>query len=210
MSRISTEGRLLAVNKKFLAFSYKNNGEIIIVDSSKPSKINDNQLCIRINKEIIKDIEFSPFDNNILSTCANNLVYLWKIPENGLDEDLVKESLIFKEHNKKVNFVNFNPICKDVLCSGGFSNEILVWNGIKAENYVMLNAIDKPTAISWNPNGALIGAIARNKFMNIFEPRINKMTSNFQISNSNSSSKFDWIDNNSFITISREKLGIKK
>ena len=50
MSRISKEGLLLAVNKKFLAFSYKNNGEIIIFDSSKPSKINDNQPRIRIKE----------------------------------------------------------------------------------------------------------------------------------------------------------------
>ena len=36
LSSVSTEGRLFSVNEKFLAMSWKNKGEIVVVDSSCP------------------------------------------------------------------------------------------------------------------------------------------------------------------------------
>ena len=84
LSTISTEGRLIAVNEKYLAMYWKNNSEIVIVDSSKPLTIKDNLPRIKGLSNIL-DLEFSPFNNNILASCDNgnkgNSVLLWKIPE---------------------------------------------------------------------------------------------------------------------------------
>ena len=71
--------RLIAVNKKFLAMSLLNDRKIIIVDSSKPSKINEQQPHLRKSSYKILDLEFSPFNNNILaSSTLDRSVLLWK------------------------------------------------------------------------------------------------------------------------------------
>lgn len=77
------DGRLIAVNKKFLGISCFDAGEIALADSSKPYKIENSQPRIKINNSHykIQDIEFSPFNDNILASAyENNSVFIWKYP----------------------------------------------------------------------------------------------------------------------------------
>ena len=161
LSSTSTEGRPIAVNEKYLAISWRNGGDIMIADSSKPVNLKDDIPLIKGYGHIY-DLEFSPFNNRMLSSCnsynnSDNSVLLWEIPENGLNKNLKKELLNYKEHTKKVSFVNFNPVVQDLICTGAFGGEIHAWNLSKGENYVKLQADDTPTFVSWNPNGSLIG-----------------------------------------------------
>ena len=111
-----TEGRLISVNEKYLAMVCKkdknnNEGEILIVDSSNPINIRSDLPKIKRNNKKIYDLEFSPFNHNILASCyEDNTVCLWKIPENGLKEKITNSYSIYNNHSYKVNFVNFNPI----------------------------------------------------------------------------------------------------
>ena len=176
LRRVSTEGRLIAVNMKYLAFSFKKAGEIIIVNSSKPGFIKDIQPHIKGIKENILDLEFSPSNNNILSSSyANHSILLWKIPEKGLEKNLTKEFLSYNEHKGKVNFINFNPIEKDLIVSADYNKEIHVWNFEKGENIFKFNSGDIPTLVSWSPNGNLIGVTSKDKYLNIIESRNNKI-----------------------------------
>ena len=98
------DGRLIAVNKKYLGVSYFTNGEIALIDSSKPHKIENSQHRIKINNSSykIQDIEFSPFNDNILASAyENNSVLIWKIPEGDIKENITKEFQIYKKHNNK-------------------------------------------------------------------------------------------------------------
>ena len=97
----------------------------------------------------------------------------------------------------------------DVVCSGAFTGEIHVWNVIKGDNYCQLKADDTPTLLGWNPNGTLIGATTKNKFMNIFDPRANKMVLKQQINEAFQSAKFAFLDNETFVTTSWTKSGAK-
>ena len=136
-------------------------------------------------------------------------VLLYKIPEGGLNEHMTQEVQIYQKHSKKVPFVTFNPVASDVVCSGAFLGEIHVWNAIKGDTYVELKADDTPTLVSWNPNGTLIGATTKNKFINIFDPRTNKMILKQQINEAFQSAKFAWTDNQSICTTSWTKTGAK-
>ena len=55
LTTVSTEGRLLAVNGHFLAMSWNKPGEIVIVDSKKPFKLNTNQPRIKGHNANILD-----------------------------------------------------------------------------------------------------------------------------------------------------------
>ena len=81
LSTTSTEGRLISVNEKYLAMAWKFRGEINIVDSNNLKNSNANNFIKtkeRDNSNIL-DIEFSPFDTNILSfTNENNSVIINK------------------------------------------------------------------------------------------------------------------------------------
>ena len=210
VTTVSTEGRLLAVNGNFLAMAWNNRGEIVVVDSSKPFGIKPDQPRIKGHHSNVLDLEFSPFSSDLLATSFDDYaVLLYKIPEGGLKEHMKQEVQIYQKHTRKVPHVTFNPVASDVICSGAFQGEIHVWNVLKGETYVELKADDTPTMVQWNPNGTLVGATTKNKFMNVFDPRANKMIFKHQINEKIQSAKFAWIDNDSFVTTSWNQSGAK-
>ena len=199
-------GRLISVNEKFLAMSWENPGEIVVVDSSNPSQIKDDQIINKGPQSKINDLEFSPFINNILASAYDdNSVLLWKLSEGG-NNKILNQIQCYKRHKKSVSFVSFNPVVEDLICSATHKGEIHVWNTIKGESYKELDLNKHTTSISWNPNGTLIGAITSFKFINIFDPRNNDNNIyEYQISESQIDSKFVWIDNTSFVSISSKE-----
>ena len=210
VTTVSTEGRLIAVNGNFLAMSWSNMGEVVVVDSATPFNLKSDQPRIKGHRANILDLEFSPFSSDLLALAYDdNSVLLWKIPEGGLTEHMTQEVQIYQKHTKKVPFVTFNPIASDVVCSGAFLGELHVWNAIKGETYVELKADDTPTLVQWNPNGTLIGATTKNKMINIFDPRTNKMILKQQINEAFQSAKFAWVENDTFVTTSWTKTGAK-
>ena len=105
--------------------------------------------------------------------------------------------------------MTFNPIASDVVCSAAFNGEIHVWNALKGETVCELNAEDTPTCVAWSPNGVLIGATTKNKFVQVFDPRNNKLIMKHQINEAFQSAKFAWVDNDTFVTTSWNKAGSK-
>ncbi len=210
VSTVSTEGRLMAVNSNFLAMAWNNMGEVVVVDSATPFRVKPDQPRIKGHRANVLDLEFSPFNSGLLGCAFDDCsVLLYKIPEGGLKEHLTKEVQLYQKHTKKVPFVTFNPVASDVVCSGAFLGEIHVWNALKGETYVELKADDTPTMVQWNENGSLIGVTTKNKFMNVFDPRTNKMVFKQQINEAFQSAKFTWVDSNLFATTSWNKAGAK-
>ena len=210
VTTVSTEGRLIAVNGNFLAMSWSNVGEVVVVDSNTPFRVKSDQPRFKGHRANILDLEFSPFSSDLLACAYDDYsILLYKIPEGGLKQNITKEAQAYTKHTKKVPFVTFNPIASDVVCSGAFQGEIHVWSSVKSETFVDLKADDTPTLVGWSPNGALIGATTKNKFINIFDPRANKMILKQQINEAFQSAKFAWLDNDNFVTTGWNKSGGK-
>ena len=128
LGNYNISNRIIAVNEKYLAMLWEGDKKIKIVDSSCTMNINDEIPCLNSENNIM-DLEFSPFHNNLLaSSTANKSVLLWKIPENGINENNINEKAEYTKHNNKVFFVNFNPVVSDVICSCCLNGEIHVWN----------------------------------------------------------------------------------
>ena len=116
LSEEQTEGRLIAVNEKYLAMSWINKGQILLFDTSNSKDIKLNSLYFGLNNSNILDLEFSPFYNNILASAySDNSVLFWNIHKEGLFQNITYS--IYNKHKNKVNFLNFNPIASDVICS---------------------------------------------------------------------------------------------
>ena len=204
LSTERTEGRLMAANKKYLAMAMKTGKDLLVVDPSKSISLKSEMPCLSHDSNIL-DLEFSPFDNNILaSSYEDNSILLWKIPEEGFHENITKENILYKKHNNKVYFVNFNPISSDVICSSTHKGDLHVWNMEKNEIFFKIDLNEYITSLSWNPNGDLIGAISISRKMNIIDPRSQNNIFSKEISNKYKS-KFIWVDNNIFLTLSWNK-----
>ena len=197
------DGRLMAINKKYLAISSIIDGEIHIYDSSKSYELKNIQSNIKINynQNKIQDIEFSPFNDNILALAYDNKsVALWKIPERIIDNNITKDIQIYKKHNNKVNYVTFNPVVDNVICSDSSDNEIHIWNIEKLDDYIKYKIDVNPSMISWNLNGDLIGVTSK-KNINIFDPRNENFVIKLNIYERYNPPKLAWIDNNLLVAM---------
>ena len=192
------QNRLIAVNKKYLAMIWENNKKIIVMDSSKPKKI-PYQIPYLIIPNNALDLEFSPFNDNILASSSHSSVLLWKIPEKGVTENIMKEEGTYAKHNNKVLFINFNPVNSDKICSSTYTGEIHVWNQSKLEKENEIK-LGNPTNVLWNPNGSLIGATTQDKNMNVFDPRNKGICYRNTITKNYGSINFVWADNDNFLT----------
>ena len=124
-------------------------------------------LAKKINNLYYKtqDIEFSPFDDNFLASAyENNFIFIWKKPEGDITENITKEFKIYKKHNIKVNYINFNSIVDNLLCSYSIHNEIYLLNNDKVDNCLKFKSGENPSMISWNPNGDLIGVNTKKNY----------------------------------------------
>ena len=207
ISEEKIEGRLIAVNEKFLTISLKEKGNILIVDSSKPKNIYSDLPYLKGNNASILDLEFSPFNNNILASgYSDNSVLLWNIPKKGLTKNIInKQNTIYNKHKNKVNFINFNPISSDLICSSTFDGDIHIWSVEKKDKYIDFK-IDYPTKVSWNQYGNLIGVTTKSNNIHIFDLRYKKILYEKQINeSSNRHSTFVWNDDYLFSTISWTK-----
>ena len=207
---VSTEGRYLAVNGNFLAMSWSNQGEIVVVDSSSFCSCKPDQPRIKGRRANVLDLEFSPHSSDLLAASFDDcMVSLYKIPEGGLTQHLTQEVQIYQKHMKKVPFVTFNPVASNVICTGAFLGDIHIWNALTGDSYVELKADETPTCVQWNPNGTLIGATTKKKTINIFDPRSNKLIMSHVINEAFQASKFAWLDNEQFVTLGWNKTKAK-
>ena len=206
ISSISTEGRLMAINDKYLVIPWQKPGYINIVDSNNPTNLLQNNNIFKTENSNILDMEFSPFNSNILALCSeNNSVILSYISEEITN---FNQSNCYKSHKNKVSFVNFNPIVSNLMCSSTSYGEIHIWDSSKMKPIIEFR-LSSPNSIFWNPNGSMIGISTKNKFFYIFDPRQEKYIFNQQISHTMSTSKFAWLDNGSIATIGWNSNGNK-
>ena len=116
-SNYETDGRLIAVNDKYLAISWMKGGLIKLVNSYEPQNLYNNKTGFKFEDSNILDMEFSPFENNILCfSNENNNIYMTKLIDDGKNAINIEAS-IYKGHEKKINSLNFNPIALNLMCS---------------------------------------------------------------------------------------------
>ena len=144
---------------------WKKNRQILIVDSSKPKTIQSDLSYLKGNNAHILDLEFSPFNNNLLASgYSDNSILLWNISKDT--QNII--NVDYNNHKNKDNFINFNPIESDVICSSTIDGEIHIWSVEKRNSFIEV-ITDSPTLVSWNKNGNLIGITTKSNNINIFE-----------------------------------------
>ena len=197
--------RLMAVNDKYLALAYLGKGNIKLLDSSKPNNFIYNYPTISLDESNILDMEFSPFDSDILGFCNENSKVLISKINCRATNDFELNSSAYEGHEKKVNFINFNPIASNIMVSGTSFGDIHIWESKEFKTCMNWKLEYNPSTILWSPNGDLIGITAKNKILTIYDPRNRKAIFQEQISQNSSVTKFAWLDNNTVTTVGISK-----
>lgn len=119
------------------------------------------------------DFEFSPFNDALLATASEDgTIKLWILPEEGITQDVSEADAELKGHAKKLILSRFHPVADYTMASAGADSTIRIWD-ITAHKYVLVydEAKNVATGMEWSHNGSLLGAITKDKVLNVFDPR---------------------------------------
>ena len=199
-----TDGRLMALNDKHLALTIdnkSNKGIINLLNPNNPCNLNETYTLFTIENSNILDMEFSPFNSDVLAfSNENKHIHICNIKDNGeVDSDY------YKHHTNKIHFINFNPAASNVICSSSFG-EVQIWDVVKFQPHISYALSSNLNSMLWSPNGSLIGFNTGNKTINICDPRSDSMVFESQITEMNTKTKFVWLDDNSIGAIGYKKL----
>ena len=195
---VNTEGRLMAINDKFLAIPWINPGEINIAYANNAGDLYSNNFFMyETENSNILDLEFHPFNSNILAcTNENNSVIITKIKVQEDNKcDIISTRHEF--HKDKVNLINFNPIACNVICSCSENGELLIIDIEQSISFGEYNLTNSPNTVTWSPDGSLIGITTNSNFLHIVDPRCKKIILNKILNELNNfNPRFCWVDTN--------------
>ncbi|XP_053990998.1 uncharacterized protein LOC128883050 isoform X2 [Hylaeus volcanicus] len=191
-----SEGSGLAVSFSHLAFPHGASGNVVCGIAMKSIGDRSPQLFLgKHHKGAIQDLQFSPLCENLLATCSNDMtVKIWKIPYDDTGDNPVNlvPLITFLGHHRKVVTCRFNPVVSSVLASGCYDQTIKIWDLQKQEAMLETKLYDVMYHLKWNRLGNLLAVSTKNKYINIFDPRVTKSITQIESHLGGKPTKVEW------------------
>lgn len=192
----SGESTYVKANSKYFAVAKAGGGgPVYIRRLDCPGRFLPTTPTISVHKGTALDFDFHPFVDNMIATCSEDThVCVTKFPAEGLKQSIQDPDVRLQGHGKKVALVEFNPSASSILASGAFDHSIRVWNIESGKNICTYEALDDNIySMGWNYDGSLLGATAKDKKLQIFDPRQSKPTHVVESFDGAKASKLFWI-----------------
>jgi len=170
----SSCGNYIAASGSFMAFNWDTHGSSLAVLPITASGRQDRKAIPKINahNDMVTDFAFSPFDDGLLATGSQDqTVKLWKIPKEGLKQDLTKPEIVLPEQPRRVETVTFHPTADCILATSS-GQGVTVWDMIQGKTvYEWDGHEDQVQAVDWQRQGRLLATHAKDKMLRVFDPR---------------------------------------
>lgn len=170
----SCQGNHIKASSKLVVFSTDQaGGGILGLTSVKPGS--DGQwpvTHISCHSDLVSDMDFSPFDENLLTTCSGDeTVKLWRLRDPEAAQPSEAELTLHPGHGK-LELVLFHPTSSGLLAIGA-TNSPLVWDTSRPEAplAVLEQHSDQLQSLSWKQDGSLLASSCKDKMLRVFDPR---------------------------------------
>ena len=163
----------------------------------KFEKLSMNMPLICGHKGVVQDLDFSPFHDNLLASASmDGSLKLWMIPDGGLTEHMTNFDADLKGHTKKVMLMKWHPTASFTIASTGLDGTLKIWDIQSEKNTMSYDNIGQaPWSMQWNNDGSMIGMIAKDKRMHIFDPRSPESAMVTQAHQGGKPQRINWVGN---------------
>ncbi|XP_020609841.1 coronin-7-like [Orbicella faveolata] len=122
--------------------------------------------------DFVTDLDFSPFDGRLLSTCSYDCaIKLWQIPEEGIKELVSSPLCVLPQLPGRVENVLFHPSASEVLGSS-CGRSVSIWDLRKQQQKYSLECHqDLVHSLCWKGDGSLLVTSSKDKKIRILDPR---------------------------------------
>jgi len=174
ITKNSWDSNFCAVNPKFLAIVTEaaGGGAFLVLTLKQTGKVDPNAPLVAGHKGAVLDIQWSPFDDNIIASASDDaIVRVWCIPDGGLTTTLTEPAAELVGHQRRVGMVSWHPSAQNILLSAGSDNRIIIWDVGTAETITVIEMPDLAFHCSWNWDGSRIATTCKDRRVRIYDAR---------------------------------------
>jgi len=181
VSRSAWDSNKIKVNPKFVAVMWEasGGGAVGVVPLEMQGKISPNLPLITGHKAEVLDIDFNPYNDNLLASASEDTyVKIWALPDGGLKESLTTPAQTLSGHRRKVGTTDFNPAAANVLATSSADLEVKVWDIEKGSAICTVGGhTDIIQTAAWSYDGSQIVTASKDKKVRLLDPRAGKAVS---------------------------------
>lgn len=203
-----------AVSGKFIAMI--KTSKIFIIPLERTGRQEENQIPYIDCKTRVNDVQWSPFNDNILASChESGGIYIWQIPDGGLKDNMSDELLAIDDHHRrKLTCVQWHPSAKNIIAVSGADNYVTIWNvtdqDTASEPVTEIQDVgDMPVNVAWNTDGSVLGITAKSgKQMSLLlaNPRTGEILKKKEgIYNGMKAAKLCFLNNGNVLTVGADR-----
>ncbi|XP_071371698.1 coronin-7 [Centroberyx affinis] len=170
----SCQGNHIKASSKLVAFNTEQaGGGMLGLSSVKPGSDGKWTVTqIPCHADVVTDLDFSPFDDNLLATCsADETMKLWRVCDPELEQPSGAE-LTLCPGQGRLELVLFHPTSSGLLALAS-SKSPLLWDTSRKDTplAVLEQHSDQLQSLSWKQDGSLLASSCKDKMLRVFDPR---------------------------------------
>ncbi|PFX34280.1 Coronin-7 [Stylophora pistillata] len=175
---MSSYGNHIKASDTFMAFNVDvgGGGSLGVLPLEEVGRKEQSLPLLHAHADFVTDLDFSPSDGKLLTTCSYDCsIKLWKIPEEGIKEDIPAPLWVLPQQPGRVENVLFHPAASEVL-SSSCGKSVTIWDLQKQELKCNLeNHQDVVQSFCWKEDGSLLVTSCKDKKIRILDPRGNSV-----------------------------------
>ncbi|KAI9496400.1 hypothetical protein BDB00DRAFT_117680 [Zychaea mexicana] len=175
-------------------------GRVGIISINKPGRL-PTQIPSILCGSTVTNFKFDPFDPHVLATASeDNCIRLWRIPEDGLEEDTGEPFMTLKDPSMdKTSQIEFHPITNNVLLS--VSNDlgkpsIRIWDLDTQEVKFKYPAGSNNGVLycAWSTDGKKVAIHGKDKQLHVLDARSGDVLGQTKSHDGIRPSRIVWLD----------------
>jgi len=205
VSKSAWDTNKVSASTKFIGVCWEagGGGQFAVLDRNAPGKIPANFPLVSGHKAPVLDIEFSPFNPNVIASVGEDgYGYIWNIPEGGLKSGLsnTDASQTLKGHRRKVGTVNWHPSAENILATSSIDFTVKVWDVNKGVSISDTGEhTDNIGSVAWNYDGSRLATACKDRKTRLIDPRKGGVTDTFPAHDGNKGSRCIWLGSREWI-----------
>jgi coronin-7 len=155
-----------------------NGGNVVVLAANQTGKRKMKTSYVRAHTRQVLDVQFSPFDDQMLATSSDDCTAkVWRVPNGIMMSDVLKPEALLSGHRRSVSMIRWHPTCAGVIATGATDKFVKVWDcvsGGRGADAVEKFGVDVGSGVqglSWSYDGALLAATSQDKKLRIVDPR---------------------------------------
>jgi len=182
-SKGAWDSNKVKASNKFIGLIWeaRGGGSFAVIPAEKTGKLPANYPLIAGHKGLVLDIDFSPFNDNIVASVSEDgNGRVWSIPAGGLQANMTDPAQTLIGHRRKVGTVNFHPTANNILATSSTDYSVKIWDIERgAAVFDVAGHSDIINSCQWNRLGTTLVTTCKDKKVRIVDPRQQRVTAEY-------------------------------